>query len=528
MRNFQLPGRSATLATNGMAATSHPLATASALKVLQNGGNAVDAAIAASATLCMVEPHSTGIGGDCFVILHEPDGTLHGLNGSGRAAQGAHLDWYVERDITDLNNHPAHSVTAPGALRAWQTLANRFGTQDFSTLFADAIAYGRGGFPISPRVAFDWATLVGKLRKDPAATAQLLRGGNAPNTGDMFHLPELAQTFETVAKHGVDAFYSGEIAAEIAATVQAGGAFLTEQDLANVSADWVDLISTQYRGTDIYEIPPNGHGITALILLNLLDALGAHDHAPDSLARAHIEVEAARLAYSVRDAYVGDPETMQARCTQILAPDHTAALAGLFDPTKRNPSLTLPPLPDADTVYLTVIDKDLRAVSFINSVYNGFGSGIVTPKSGVALQNRGACFSLTPGHANAIGPAKRPLHTIIPGMAMRDGKLASSFGVMGGAYQPLGHAHVMSNMIDYGMDPQQALDHGRIFWGNDGALGVEASIGADVFDGLSALGHPVARPTMPFGGGQIINVDHSRGVLVGGSDPRKDGSAAGY
>lgn len=527
MRNFQLPGRSPTMATNGMAATSHPLATQTAMKILQAGGNAVDAAIAASATLCVVEPHSTGIGGDCFVILHEPDGTLHGLNGSGRAPAGAHLDWYLERGITDLNAHPAHSITTPGALKAWDALANRFGTLGFGTLFRDAIAYGNNGFPVAPRVAFDWATLTDKLLKHSAAKSQLLHNGRAPLAGTMFAFPELAKTFETVATSGVDAFYTGKIAAEIAATVQAAGGFLTEADMAATTADWVDLISTNYHGTDVYEIPPNGHGITALILLNLLDALDAQQHSANSIERAHLEIEAGRLAYSVRDAYVGDPATMTARVSQILSPDHTNALAALYNPQNRNDAITLPKLPASDTVYLTVVDRDLRAVSFINSVYNGFGSGIVAPDSGVTLQNRGACFSLTPGHDNAIGPRKRPLHTIIPGMATKNGKLAYSFGVMGGNYQPMGHAHVLANMIDYGMDPQEALDHGRIYW-DDNAVGLEAGIDQNILSGLSDLGHPVSRVAMPYGGGQIIGVDHARGVMIGGSDPRKDGNASGY
>ena len=303
--------------------------------------------------------------------------------------------------------------------------------------------------------------------------------------------------------------------------------FLNVADLGAVTADWVSPISTNYRGFDVHEIPPSGHGITALVMLDLLDKLNAKGYAVNSVERAHLEVEAGRLAYSVRDAYVGDPATMQARVDQILSPAHITSLAGLFDPNRQNPDIVLPELPSSDTVYLTVVDRDLRAVSFINSLYAGFGSGIVTPKSGICLQNRGACFSLEAGHANAIGPSKRPMHTIIPGMVTQNGKLAWSFGVMGGAYQPMGHAHVLSNMIDYGMDPQAALDHGRIFWGEDGSLSVEESIRDAVVPGLTERGHSISQTSMPLGGGQIIGVDHSRGVMIGGSDPRKDGMAAG-
>lgn len=528
MRNFEYPGRSPVMATHGMAATSHPLATNTALNVLQNGGNAVDAAIAASAVLCIVEPQMTGIGGDCFVVLHEPDGSLHGLNGSGRAASAAHLDWYLDRGITDLNTVPAHTVTVPGALKAWDVLARRFGTKGFDALFVDAIAYGKNGFPVAPRVAYDWGTLVGHLSQDAGARKHLLIDGNAPFAGDIHAFPALAATFENIAKNGIDAFYKGPIAAEIAATVQAKGGFISEADIGGVSADWVDLISTDYRGHEVHEIPPNGHGITALVMLKLLEELNASGGAQNSIDRAHLEVEAARLAYSVRDAYVGDPATMGARISQIMSASHIKSLATSFDPQKRNPKICLPELPNSDTVYLTVVDRDLRAVSFINSVYSGFGSGIVTPKSGIALQNRGACFSLEKGHDNAIGASKRPLHTIIPAMVTQNGKLEYSFGVMGGAYQPMGHAHVLTNMIDYGMDPQEALDHGRIFWDADGALLVESSLDPSIGKGLAARNHTIAPKSSPIGGGQIIAIDHAKGVMIGGSDPRKDGMAAGF
>lgn len=528
MRNFQLPGRSPVLATHGMAATAHPLATNSALKILQDGGNAVDAAIAASAVLAVIEPHMTGIGGDCFVLIHEPDGSIHGLNGSGRAASGAHLDWYLERGIDDLNKVPAHSITVPGALKAWDALLSRFGTRDFKSLFSDAISYGKNGFPIAPRVATDWATLVGKMLANEAASKHFLNNGNAPKTGEMFKLPVLAATLEKVANEGVGAFYTGPIATEIATTVQAEGGFLSEEDLAGVSADWVTPISTCYGGHEVHEIPPNGQGITALVLLNLLDVLGAKKLDANSVERAHMEMEAGRIAYSVRDAYVADPANMQATVAKILGSGHTEKLAGFYNPQKRNNEIVLPELPNSDTTYLTVVDRDLRAVSFINSLYNGFGSGIVTPNTGIALQNRGACFSLDPGHDNAIGPSKRPMHTIIPGMVTKNGRLSCSFGVMGGDYQPMGHAHVLANMFDYDMDPQEALDHGRIFWGADGVLDVEAGVNEAVMEGLLARGHNVRSALVPLGGGQIIAIDHENGVMCGGSDPRKDGMAAGY
>jgi len=528
MRNFQLPGRSPVLATNGMASTSHPLATTTALNILRKGGNAVDAAIAASAVLTVVEPAMTGIGGDCFVIVCEPDGTIHGLNGSGRSASGAHLDWYLERGIKNLDELPAHSITAPGALKAWDALLARFGTKDMEYLFSDAISFGRNGFPVASKVSKDWVNYVEKINRNAAAKTHLLNNGRAPLFGEIFKLPALANTLETVAQNGVSAFYSGTIAAEIAASVQAEGGFLSEEDLAGVSADWVTPISTNYGGIDVHEIPPNGQGITALILLNLLERLNAKSLGANSSERAHLEMEAARIAYSVRDAYVSDPAQMEATVAQLLSNQYTDDLAKSFNPDARNDKITLPDLPASDTTYLTVVDRDLCAVSFINSLYNGFGSGIVTKNSGIAMQNRGACFSLQPGHANVIGPSKRPMHTIIPGMATKKGKLAYSFGVMGGAYQPMGHAHVLANMIDYSMDPQEALDHGRIFWGADHVLEIEESVAAVVSQGLEARGHAIRKANHPHGGGQIILVDHENGVMIAGSESRKDGMAAGY
>ncbi len=528
MRNFQLPGRSPVMATNGMVSTSHPLATGAALNILRDGGNAVDAAIAASAILAVVEPAMTGIGGDCFVILCEPDGRIHGLNGSGRAAKGANLDWYLERNITDFNDVPAHSITVPGALKAWDTLLAKFGTRDFKSLFADAIDYGKNGFPVAPRVASDWNGLASKIKKNQGATHHLLRDGKAPQAGDIYKMPALAATLEAVANHGIDAFYRGEIAAEIAATVQGEGGFLSEEDLANVSADWVTPISTRYHGYDVHEIPPNGQGITALIMLNLLKRLNASNLAANSAERAHLEMEVGRIAYSVRDAFISDPANMNARVEQILSDQYSDELGKMFNSHQRNNDIVLPELPSSDTTYLTIIDRDLRAVSFINSLYQGFGSGIATMKSGIWLQNRGACFSLQPGHDNAIGPSKRPMHTIIPGMVTKNGGLAWSFGVMGGAYQPMGHAHVLANMIDYGMDPQEALDHGRIFWGDDGVLEIEDGVDGAVSLDLAARDHQVRPAPSPIGGGQIIGIDHASGVMVAGSDPRKDGMAAGF
>ncbi len=528
MRRFDVPGRSPVYAENGMAATSHPLATAAAIAVLKEGGNAVDAAIAASATLTVVEPHMTGIGGDCFVILAEPDGSIHGLNGSGRAPAGADAARLRDLGHSAVPESGPHSVTVPGAINAWEMLHARFGKLSFERLFADAIGYAENGYAVHPRVASDWADNVAGLAEDEGAARHYLVDGKAPALGTRHKVPALAATLRKIATQGAKAFYEGEVAAEIAATIRAKGGFMTEDDLATTSADWVELISTRYNGYDILEIPPNGQGITALILLNLMAKIGTGKLSPDSAERYHLEIEAARLAYSVRDHLVADPKSMTVTPAQLLSDAYTAALAEGIDPARRNAKIVLPKTPASDTVYLTVVDRDRRAVSFINSVYDSFGSKIVTQKSGIALQNRGACFSLEEGHPNELGPRKRPMHTIIPAMALKDGKAAVSFGVMGGAYQPMGHAHVFSNLADHGMDPQEALDHARLFWGEDGVLDAEAGISAEVRETLAKKGHTLRDAAKPHGGGQVIVIDDKNGFLIGGSDPRKDGLALGW
>jgi gamma-glutamyltranspeptidase/glutathione hydrolase len=528
MRDFGRPGRSAVVAENGMAATSHPLATATAVQALRSGGNAVDAAIAAAATLCVVEPAMTGIGGDCFVILAEPDGSVHGLNGSGRAQKGAYAGWYRDRGIKEMPQSGAHSVTVPGAVKAWEMLSERFGTRGFGELFADAIRYAEEGFAIHPRVARDWPRYLTELSADEGGSKHYLAGGEPPAVFSRFRTPALGQTLRAIADRGAAAFYEGEIGAEIAATVQAKGGFLSEEDLAEASADWVTPISTSYGGHDLLEIPPNGQGITALIMLNILNELGPTDGDPSSAARYHQLIETGRLAYSMRNNFVGDPATMSATVSQLLSAEVARELAAQFDPATRNREIRLPRLSSSDTIYLTVVDRDRRAVSFINSLYGGFGSKVVTPKSGITLQNRGGCFTLEEGHPNELGPGKRPLHTIIPAMTMKAGRPTCSFGVMGGAYQPMGHVHVLTNMLDFGMDPQEAADHARLFWGEDGTLEAEPGIGSALRSQLEGLGHEVRDAELPFGGAQVIAIDHDSGFLIGGSDPRKDGLALGW
>ncbi len=528
MRNFQLPGRSPVYAENGMAATSHPLATAAAVSVLKEGGNAVDAALAATAVLAVVEPAMTGIGGDCFAIVAEPGGAVHGLNGSGRAPHSADAAWYRASGFEAIPLTGVHSVTVPGAVKAWEALHQRFATMALDRLFADAIRYGRDGFAVHDRVSVDWRLAAPALAKDAGGLRNCLIGGKAPAPSDRFAFPALAKTLDRIASEGSGAFYQGEVAAEIADTIRAGGGFLTEADLALATADWIEPVSVEYGGLDVLELPPNGQGVVALMMLNMMRQTEFSRHAPGSADRLHMLIEIARAAYSVRDAMVSDPAHMTVATGQILSDGFTARLAGNLDPARRNTEIAIPPLPDADTTYLTVVDRDRMAVSFINSIYKRFGSLVVTPKSGIVLQNRAACFTLVEGHPNELKPGKRPMHTIIPAMAMDRGRPAISFGVMGGSFQPVGHAQVLSNLLDHSMDVQEAIDDPRLFWGDDGVVEVEYPIATDMRSELQRRGHRVRKAALPIGGGQAIIIDRKSGFLVGGSDGRKDGMALGW
>jgi len=528
MRDFQLPGRSPVIAENGLVSTSHPLASVTALDVLKAGGNAADAAVAAAAVLAVVEPQMTGIGGDCFAIVCLPDGRITGLDGAGRAAAEADAAWYAENGFSEIPAHSAHSVTVPGMVRGWETLLLVHGTMGLHQLMGDAIRYAEQGYAVAPRVARDWAKQAATLKQDEGARRHLLFDGAAPRVGQRHRQPALAGVLRDIAKRGSNAFYTGAVAAEIAATVQAKGGFLSEEDIAACQSTIVSPLSIAYREHDLHELPPSGQGMVAMIMLNLLDLMEARRFPDLSAERYHCEIEAARLAYCVRDAWLADPETMPVPAETLIARDFAETLLRQFDPDRRNDSLVLPDLPTSDTVYLTVVDRDRMAVSFINSVYGSFGSQIVTPETGIVLQNRGACFSADPAHPNAIGADKRPMHTIIPAMVTRNRLPAISFGVMGGSYQPTGHAHVLSNMLDYGMDPQAAIDHPRSFWDGDGVIRAEAGLPDSVLEGLAALGHPVARAADPHGGGQAIVIDRETGFLIGGSDPRKDGCALGW
>jgi gamma-glutamyltranspeptidase / glutathione hydrolase len=529
-RDFQAPGRSPVFAREAAAATSHPLATSAALEVLQEGGNAVDAAIAAVAVQCVVEPHMTGIGGDCFAIVMEPDGRLTGFNGSGAAPRAATPEKLAELGVTEINDTSPHAVTVPGAVRAWETLLKAHGTRDFKTLFKRAVQYAREGFPVAPRVAYDWAKDVEKLAVDPVTAARYLIDGEAPEVGTILKFPHLAETLEAIGKKGSETFYSGKIAEDIVSAVQARGGLMTKDDLASCHTTAVSPVMRDYRGHTVAELPPNGQGIIALVILGILEHFDLANMDPLGPERFHLEMEAARIAYTVRDKFVTDPGYMDVCHSGLIGDDYISELAKQISVDKRMDAMPEASLaPQTDTVYLTVVDKDGLAVSFINSLFSDFGSGIIAPESGVLLHCRGKSFKAEAGHANSIDGGKRPMHTIIPAMVLKDGVPWLSFGVMGGQYQACGHAHLLTNIIDYGMDVQAAIDFPRMFFDlNSHHLQAEKLIPSSTIDGLRALGHTVDRADSPIGGSQAIMIDKARHMLTAGSDPRKDGNATGY
>ena len=525
-RDFHLPGRSPVFAGEGMAATSHPLATQAAMDVLKAGGTAADAAVTAVATLCVVEPAMTGIGGDCFCLVSKPGKPVWGYNGSGRAGAKASTQALLDQGINSIGMTSIHAVTVSGAIEAWDVVLKTHGRFGLDRALAPAIRYAEGGFPVAPRVAADWAGAFDKLKANPGAVKHALFNGRAPLEGDFIKFPALAETLKAIAKGGPKAFYEGPIAEDIVATASALGSFLTVEDFANHRGDVVTPISTNYRGLDILEIPPNGQGLVALVMLNMLEGFDMAKLDALGPERFHLVLEAARMAYAIRDTHIADPIFMRAAVPALLDKGFAGKLADKIDLSRRTP-LPTAPTPGNDTVYLTVVDRDRTAVSFINSLYSAFGVGVCTEKTGVMLTNRGACFVVDPNHPNTFGPNKRPMHTIIPSMAMRDGRCEMSFGVMGSHYQPMGHAHIINNIVDYGMDVQQAIDAPRVFFTGE-RTEVENGISAATVEGLRARGHDVHVAPLPWGGSQAIKIDWERGVLIGGSDPRKDGCAMGY
>ena len=528
------PGRSIVRSQHAMVASSQPLASQVGLEVLKRGGNAVDAAIAMAGVLNVTEPMMTGIGGDAFMLVYwSKTKELKGLNASGRAPGSLSLDYFAKRKITKMPEFGMESITVPGAFDGWVTLLEKYGTMKLADLLAPAIDYAANGFPVMEKAAEDWNAEVAKLKRNPAAAANYLIDGSAPRPGEIFRQPNLARTLRTLARGGRDAFYKGEIARAIADYCEKNGGFISLADLAAQKSEWVEPISTNYRGYTVYELPPNGQGLTALLTLNILEGfdLAALSAQPDRYY--HTLIEATKLAFADRDRYIADPAFSKVPAKELLSKEYAAKRRALIDPKK---ALDTPAPGEinvgSDTTYFTVVDKDGNAVSFINSLFDSFGSGIVAGDTGIVLQNRGSSFSLDRAHPNHLEPGKRPFHTLIPAMVFKDNKLFMSFGVMGGGIQPQGHVQVLVNLIDLGMGLQQAIEAPRYRYMGGRDVLLEDEIPASVIDRLIAMGHRRASPPgvlrASMGGGQAIMIDPVNKSLMGASDPRKDGLAIGY
>jgi gamma-glutamyltranspeptidase/glutathione hydrolase len=520
------------IATRGVVATSQPLAAQAGLRMLLQGGNAVDAAVATAIALTVVEPNVNGIGGDAFALVWD-GGRLHGLNGSGRAPAALTPAVFRRHGLREMPARGWLTVTVPGAPAAWRDLHGRFGRLPFEALFQPAIEYAERGHAVTPLTAAAWA-----------AAHQLYRAENhgpefagwfetftpddrPPQPGDIWASPGHASTLRLIAHSGAEAFYRGELAGAIERFAAGTGGFLTTADLAAHTSTWVEPISISYRGYDVWEIPPNGQGITALIALNILEDLDLSRYPRDSAESFHLQVEAMKLAFADAGRYVADPEHADVPVAGLLDKGYAAERRALIGERALMPAPGTPPA--GGTVYLCAADADGMMVSLIQSNFNGFGSGIVVPGTGISLQNRGRGFSLDPSHPNVLAPGKRPYHTIIPAFLTRDGRPIGPFGVMGGTMQPQGHVQMVVNQVDYGMNPQAALDAPRWRWVQGRDVEIESGLPDHVFHGLAARGHGISvnpRPAL-FGRGQII-ARLPNGAYVAGTEPRADGCAAAF
>ena len=532
--------RSEVIAQNGLACTSQPLATQAAIDILKQGGNAVDAAIATNAVNTVVEPMSCGIGGDLFAILWSAkDKKLFGINGSGRSPKSLTLKELKEMGLEKIPVRGALPISVPGCVDAWFELHERFGRLPMSKILAPAIFYADKGFPVSEVIACQWQESAGYLSEQPGFKEVFMPGGKAPVKGEVFRNPPLAVVFSSIASNGRNVFYNGWIGEEIASFLEEHGGYLNAVDLSAHKSGWVEPVSTNYRGYDVWELPPNGQGIAALQILNILEAYDIGDMGFGSEEYLHLLIEAKKLAYEDRARFYADPAFNDLPVDELISKEYAAGRRALIDSSKAAKSYK-PGLPDeGDTIYLTVADKDGNMVSLIQSLYWGFGSGVTPPKLGFPLQNRGELFSFEEGHFNQYAPGKRPFHTIIPAFVTKDEKPYISFGVMGGSMQPQGHAQVLVNMIDFGMNLQEAGDAPRIRHGgssqptgsvmsNGGYVNFESGFPEETIRELVKKGHYMEKNVGGFGGYQAIMYDHVNKVYYGASESRKDGHAAGY
>jgi gamma-glutamyltranspeptidase/glutathione hydrolase len=534
--------RSPVVALNGIVATSQPVATQVGLAVLEAGGNAVDAAVAANATLGVVEPMNCGVGGDLFAMVWDAKTRkLYGLNASGRSPYAMNAEVLKQRGLTAIPGRGPLAWSVPGCVDGWSQLLARFGTRSLGDLLAPAIGYAENGFPVSEIISADWVEDEAMIREQPSLAATYLAHGHAPRHGEVFRNPAIAATYRLLAKGGRDAFYRGEIARRIVAYSQAVGGLFTMRDFEDHTSTWVDPVSTSYRGYTVCELPPNGQGITVLEMLNLLEGFDLKSLGHNSAPYLHLLIEAKKLAFADRARYYADPEMARVPVAQLISKAYADRQRARIDMNLA--AAAVPPgdpfAVGSDTIYLTVVDKDRNCVSLIQSIFSGWGSAEVPDNLGFALQNRGRSFSLDPNHPNCLRPHKRPFHTIIPGFVTKHGKPFFCFGVMGGDQQPQGHVQVLCNLIDFGMNAQEAGDAARFSHSGSpsptggevtggGQVALESGIGAEVRRALAARGHRITWDTGGFGGYQGILIDPVTGVLQGGTEARKDGCAAGY
>lgn len=515
-----------------MIATSQPLAAQAGLDILKQGGNAIDAAIATVASLCVVEPCSTGIGGDAFALIWiEKEKRLYGINASGPAPADLTADLVRQQGHETYPKFGGMAVTVPGALRGWELALNQFGSLGLDALLAQAISYAQDGFPVSQRIAAAWERSTEKMSQQADSKRVWLPRGRAPQAGELFKNPEFAATLRHIRDRGYDLFYEGEVAQQIVTAVQQDGGLLALNDLASYRAEWVDPISVPYGdGYAFYEIPPNGQGLTALLALNIASTFDLPSLGYGTVDYYHTLIETMKLAFIDAHAYIADPKKAHVPIDGLLSKQYARERANLIQmetalyPEPGHPS------PHGDTVYLSVADAEGNMVSWIQSLYMGFGSGLTAGTTGVQLQNRGANFSLEPGHPNEAGPSKRPYHTIIPGFITKDGAAWSSFGVMGGFMQPQGHLQVGLNMVQFGMDPQTALDAPRFQWIKEKEVALETAVDPAIRQALERRGHQLfpTNQRMHYGGGQAIVRLSENDIYVGGSEPRNDGTAVGF
>jgi len=532
--------RSEVIAAHGMACTSQPLATQVALDVLKAGGNAIDAAIAANALLGLVEPTGNGVGGDLFAIVWDAETKkLYGLNASGRSPRSLSIDYFREKGYEKIPAFGPLPVSVPGCVDGWFELHKRFGKMSMEKILQPAITYAREGFPLSEVIAYYWAGNARSLSRYPNVSEVYMPGGKAPAKGEIFKNPYLASTLELIAEGGRDAFYKGEIARTIDTFMKEQGGFLTYEDLASHSSEWVEPVSSNYRGYDVWELPPNGQGIAALQILNILEQFDIAAMGFGSSEYIHHFVEAKKLAFEDRASYYADPAFNKLPVEELISKEYAVKRAALIRPERASRNLDAGEMEHGNTIYLTVADEHGNMVSLIQSNFRGLGSGMCPPGLGFILQDRGELFSLEDGHYNVYEPGKRPFHTIIPAFITKDGKPFMSFGLMGGSMQPQGHAQIVVNMLDFGMNLQEAGDAPRIRHDGSsqptgskmtdgGVVNLESGIPYESIRELMKRGHQIKSSHGGFGGYQAIMWDEKNGVYYGASESRKDGHAAGY